>query len=219
MPSHEGPRKGTSVYDPAECEAWLIQTGRATRRAKITEPTRDTIFTRDVDLANALGVNERTVNRWHQLEDFKWPRDAMPFGEIKDWHELRKLNTNQYTKDENAATLADGKPIQTRMVGKSGRDRQQEARAVLLEMDIEERRGALLPLDEQIDFYTRTVKAAQAYLSEVPAAAMGSLPVDTPEDVKRVVYQTVETYVNNFFNMMAELLDGDKDDQELSESD
>ena len=214
--------KNRLLYTPTEVAEWLIRNGKAVKDDTVREDVGP-VFTTRKEVAHYFGVGTRTVAMW--IEDPSFPAKSggkghankghFPAAAIARW--LR--STGKYT-DIPAELLAHieepqgdvgGKPA-TQLLNAAPKDRLTELRADKAELELHRLQGQMIDAEEALRFYQRTNSYAVTTLKAMPSRLQANLPSDTDESVRIAVDKAARAVVKECMECVAELIEGDKDE-------
>ena len=165
----------------------------------------DTIVKGKVAVADHFGVSERQVRRWGKDPDFpKLSGRRFDLLQIQAWRDR---------KDGQAAPrpAAPADPRQPLLSAQSGKDfedaRMKRARANLLELDLKQRRGELVPLQEVEKMHEARIMAVKQGLLSLSRALPPQLVVcQTEREMEPVIAKAVRNLLESFARPLPENL-------------
>lgn len=196
----EGPAR-KKRFDPAKVRAWGIANGKLLPAQP--PPDLGPVCETRAEAARELGVSERIIATWCSYSDFpgraghRGRREAYyPIDEIRRWH---------------AKTFGDVPMEGHRNVARERRD---NANASLAELELAERTGELIPLQDVIDFYARQMAHAKAVLNDLADIVVDLLPPKVKRDERARIRARVDELRDQVLERFVELLEGDTDPTE-----
>lgn len=203
---HEGlPWEGTAkkkLFDEHAVAQWLVDHGKVrTTRQPATISQGPTCTTRE-EAARELGIAPRTLATWCTMDGFpgrpgsRGRREGhYPIAEIKEWH--------AQTFPESTWSAVPTNPF---------RQRRENAQAEMAEMDLAERKGELIRLEDVIRFYTRQMAQAKAILDDMPDIVLSILPTTKiKRDERERIRSRLDEVRDQVLEQFVELLKGDTD--------
>ena len=190
--------KRRKLFDLEQVRDWGIANGKI----RPVDPPPDTgpVFDTRAELARELNVAERTIATWCTYPDFpgrpghQGRREAFyPLNDIIRWH---------------AKTFGD---VPMEGARNSARERKDNAQAELAELELAERRGELIPLDDVLRFYTRQMAQAKTHMWDLADKVLSRLPPKIKKDERAEIRKVVDEIRDDVLQTFVELLKGDTD--------
>lgn len=210
--------KNCYLFDPQQVSAWLIETGKAQRAESLPKDIGPTFTTRK-EVAKFFDVAVRTVAAW--LEDPSFPGESgniahgkkgnFPAKAIANW--LR--NTGKQAKIPKELLTAD-EPEAEQELRATHHERLVGARAARAELELSRLQGGMIDAELVFRENQRQHSYVVTMLRSLPAKLLGNLR-SSDEQIRKIVYETAMQTVNDCCETIAELLDGDKDEQQFGE--
>jgi phage terminase Nu1 subunit (DNA packaging protein) len=210
--------KGKYLYDPDAVAAWLLATGKAQRdKTNSPQPTpipTSPIFTKIREVAEFFGVNSRTVKVW--LEDPSFPgrpgsssdgtnaKGYFPTKSIADW--LQQPGRKTKVKIPESLQKPD---VVT--VTPTSRDQLVEVKTEQAKLELRKMQGKMIDAEEAQSFFNRVNSYAVTVLNTLAPRLLAELPSSIDDRAKRAVYDAALKVVKQTREMIAELIEGDRD--------
>lgn len=213
--------KQVFVFDPAEVAAWCLARGKAKLKDEPAPapaaPDPWPVFTKRAECANYFGVSTRIVATW--LEDPSFPgksgvagspnpRGYFPTREIAVWLRSHKKKA-RIPEDLAAAINTTQEPQQ---VVPTSRDRLVDVKTEQAMLELKRMQGRMIDAEEAAAFYRRTNSYAVTVLRQLPSRVLAVLPEGINEKTRKNIYATCQKVVAECQSMIAELIEGDKDE-------
>jgi len=196
-------RNGTCKFRAWAVERWLLKRGLITERV---EQTGGRICRTRAEAARMLGVHQQTITDWaNGYADF--PGRAGTPGKRDGYYPIDEIET-----------WREGACGPGRIGGGSGvldveRGRLLNLQCEERELRLQQKRAALVPVQEVTDFLRRTVAQAASMLDELPDRILASLPADVGGESRRAIRSDVAGVVRDVRIVIGELVSGDADEQ------
>lgn len=210
--------KGKYLYDPDGVAAWLLATGKAQRNNPNPTPPppvqNSPIFTKIREVAEFFGVNSRTVKVW--LEDPSFPgrpgsssdgtnaKGYFPTRSIADWLQ----QPGRKTKVRIPESLQKPDVV---AVTPTNRDQLVEVKTAQAKLELRKMEGKMVDSEEAKAFFSRVNSYAVTVLNTLAPRLLAELPSSIDDRSKRAVYDAALKVVKQTREMIAELIEGDRD--------
>lgn len=209
--------KGQFLFQAEEIAAWLLARGKAAPKEGPAPPqTIWPVHIKRAECARYFGVNTRTLSAW--LEDPSFPgrsggqgshaRGYFPSKEIAIWLKANKKKAR--IPDDLAADISGGQP-EPATVTPTARDRLVDVKTEQAMLELKKMQGRMIDAEEAAAFYQRTNSYAVTVLRQLPSRVLAALPSSIDEKTRTNIYATCQKVVNDCRAMVAELIEGDKD--------
>jgi phage terminase Nu1 subunit (DNA packaging protein) len=213
--------KGQHLFQAEEIAAWLLARGKAQPKES-PQPTSPPstiwpVHTKRAECAQYFGVNTRTLSSW--LEDPSFPgrsggrgssaRGYFPAREIAIW--LRSNRKKARIPEDLATELGGSQPESATAVTPTARDRLVDVKTEQAMLELKKMQGRMIDAEEAAAFYQRTNSYAVTVLRQLPSRVLAALPSTIEEKTRTSIYETCQKVVSDCRSMIAELIEGDKD--------
>lgn len=217
--------KGVYQHDPVEVKEWLLRNGKVIRDGdpEPDPPDEGPIFRTRKDVANFFNVNTRTVGAW--IEDPSFPGKAGGPNQRNAHYSAKAIarwlkNTGKTTPippgllAEKTSGIDDEERVPARYLDGDPKSEWTRHRAEKTKIEVDKLRGELIAADEAVSFFRRVNGYAVTMLKGLPSRIQAALPSDTSEPVRNSVDRAAREVVTECQELMVELIEGDKDEQE-----
>ena len=213
------------VFDEDELLDWLVKNGKAQLDDE-DEPDRaqQPILGTRAELARRIGTSTRVVANWLEMKGFPGragksgsgpaSRGFFPLWDIATWlyhHPTLRLEVPEDLLPYVAMPVEAGDSDEPK---RNSRDRLTLARAQKAEMELANLKGELIEVDRVRRFYSRQVAGAATIAKAIPSQVVSLLPSDLDDDLVRTIQEKVADSINSMMQMLAELNEGDQDDDD-----
>jgi len=191
-------------FSPPLVRQWLLEHGKAeappapdppAAPQPAGHPPEQPIAHTRAQVASWFGVSERTVATW-ALEGMPGrmgrpgtKEGQFPLTEIAAWLDGRR---------------ADGRPAAIDETKHQAQARLASARAALIELELREKQGQLVALDDVDRRWLRLQTEAKAQLEQLPALLGKLLPEGTAADLRKKTRQRAERAIANVLDTLAQ---------------
>lgn len=207
-------KKGRArLFDAAAVEAWLLQTGRATREGSAPSSPAGVVARTTAEAAKLLGISKRVFADWLTEPGFPGKagkpgcRDGFfPIAEIEAWRASRFGSDGR--SGSSAADDEERSIRRSKLAISRDRDLAEYERDVL---------GTLVDAEETSRFIAFVISTAKQVLQELPDQILARLPSKLSGRLRKVIRKVVMIVVRETLEHLSQLVAGDQDAKDDAE--